>query len=679
MGEALLPGLAGNAQRPGRALLRLVLPALGAVTIFLAIVIIAFEVAAARAPEHRAALEELIRHETGLEVSFSELSLGWGWHGPEAVFHAVVLEEPGGGTLLRAPRVGIALDLWRMARTGRLEAGRMTLEDADVDLTGRARAIPGDRAPAATRPLAGAAVRAAAQSHAAEKPDDWSVGARILSHWRGGVIEIDRGSIRGLLPGAATLLTVRHALLRRAGADWNADARVLLPESLGTSANLLLQMSGDLEKPASVSGTLRLEGERFELGGWRTLAPEGAQRYLPEAGSGNFGLRLSFAAGRLLGASGTFHAERLEWAPLAPSLTPLTLERLRGVWQLGRRDDGWHVKVRASEPAMLSADFVADGTHFRGYARHLPLGALTLLARGSAPAPILGEVSLDGLARELRFDFDAQRPAGARLMTRVELSGLTVGTRARDVRLGGLSGRLFGTESHLQATLDSPAASLLVSGTPGGPPPQPGERLARDQRAAEPPMQRLEGDEPVVQPPESDEPAAQRLEGDEPAVQRLDGVEVSARLALDVSGNGGWQLKSENLLLRHAGAQLTARGVIGTQVPGALPRLSAHVEVKDTDMAILARLLGPQRLRALGPVAARLTGGHIESAALDWRGAAASTLLGDASPGAFTAALTGAVALHNVSLARDELWPDAQGIDAHILVQGPRVHMLIGH
>ena len=57
------------------ARLRLVLLALGPVVVLLLVVLVACELAAARAPQHRAELEELIRHETWLEVSFSELSL----------------------------------------------------------------------------------------------------------------------------------------------------------------------------------------------------------------------------------------------------------------------------------------------------------------------------------------------------------------------------------------------------------------------------------------------------------------------------------------------------------------------------------------------------------------------------------------------------------------------------
>src|SRR5260370_26415817 len=129
------PGAGGGAASAARAGLRWALWMLGGGTILGAVVLIAWELAAARVPQHRAALEELIRQQTGLNVSFSELSVRWGWYGPEAVFHSVVLGEPGGrGVLLRAPQLIVGLDAWRMVHSGQLDAGRITLVSPDIDL-----------------------------------------------------------------------------------------------------------------------------------------------------------------------------------------------------------------------------------------------------------------------------------------------------------------------------------------------------------------------------------------------------------------------------------------------------------------------------------------------------------------------------------------------------------------
>ena len=90
-----------------------------------ALLLFAYELALARVPQHRAALERLVRAQTGLDVRFTELGLRWGWYGPEAVFHAVSFRESArGGSLLRAPQLVVGLDLWRMVRSGHLEAGR---------------------------------------------------------------------------------------------------------------------------------------------------------------------------------------------------------------------------------------------------------------------------------------------------------------------------------------------------------------------------------------------------------------------------------------------------------------------------------------------------------------------------------------------------------------------------
>jgi len=608
-----------GAAAPAAARLRIALLALAAAAVFVAVVLIGSELAAGRAAQHRAALEELIRHETGLEMSFSELSLGWGWHGPEAVFTTVVLGEPGGAALLRAPRLSIALDLWRMARSGHLEAGRITLEGADIDLATRAgAAAPPPRLP---------------------RPDRWSTGARILSRFRSGVLEIRGGTLRGPAPFAPGMLTVRHALLRRSGDDWSAEAHVLLPQRLGESARLALQMSGDPALPQSLSGTLRIEGHRLELGGWRLLGADRAQRYLPRSGSGNLAMQLSFAAGRLLGADGTLSAAGLEWPATAAGAAPPALPRVRGAWQLARRGDDWHfvlsrLEIPAADDssadsapatATLFVDAAANGGSARGRALHLPLSALALIAAECLPLPRLDQLSFGGEARELTFEWSGERPAGSRLRTRAELAGLTFSSSERAVMLGGLRGSLTGTESHMVAQLEGEAAQLSIV---GGPQTQP-----------------------------------------------IDDLSLAVRLAFDVSGNGGWQLTGDDLQLRRASTTLVASGSIGAAAAGAAPRVSAHLAVKDADIALLARLLGPQALRALGPAAMHLTAGRIESAQVTWRAAPLMAALWDAPPDAFS----GAVTLRDAHLSRDELWPEADSLDARILWRGARLRAAIEH
>jgi len=65
--------------QPAGARRRLAASLLGAALLVAALLFLARELIAARVPEHRAALEALIREQTGLEVTFSQLTVRWGW------------------------------------------------------------------------------------------------------------------------------------------------------------------------------------------------------------------------------------------------------------------------------------------------------------------------------------------------------------------------------------------------------------------------------------------------------------------------------------------------------------------------------------------------------------------------------------------------------------------------
>src|ERR1700761_82117 len=123
------------AVQPKRGLRALML-GLGAVAALAALVSFAYESALARIPQHRAAVERIVRAQTGLDVRFTELSLRWGWYGPEAVFRQVELDEPDStAALLRAPELVVGFDAWRTLRSGHPEAGRIELVAPEIDLS----------------------------------------------------------------------------------------------------------------------------------------------------------------------------------------------------------------------------------------------------------------------------------------------------------------------------------------------------------------------------------------------------------------------------------------------------------------------------------------------------------------------------------------------------------------
>jgi len=597
----------GGGARPARTGLRWAAWVLGGATILGAVVLIACELAAARVPQHRAALEELIRQQTGLNVSFSELSVGWGWYGPEVVFHSVVLGEPGGrGALLRAPQLIVGLDAWRMVRSGQLQAGRITLVNPDIDLG------------------AGADLAGAPATGPGREPL-LTAGARLLSRWRDGRIDIQGGTLRWPLTGAPLplTLTVRHAQLRRLASAWSADALVLLPASLGASAHLALQVTGDPARPAGSSGTLSFEGRMLEFAGWRELIEyPSLERYLPQAGRGNLELHTEFAQGRVLNADGKVRAQALEWTAPVAAAAALTVDRLSGSWRLERLGARWRLEVHALELGELSVDAAADAAWARGRVESAPLPVVLAIARWYAPQLPLAQVALGGTVRELGFDWDARRPGGVRLRTSAQLTDVTVATPSRDLVLTGLRGYVSGADERLVADLQAHAAQLT---------------LAREQ--------------PVV----------------------LDGLAIAARLAIGADG-GGWQVSTDDFEVRRAELSLAASGAIGADGAGRQPQINAHVALKDADVALLAGLLGPRALATFGAAAARLTAGRIASADLEWHGPLDLAQLPWSRTGT---QFRGAVELHDATLAGFDPWPDTHHLHAHVEWHGPRIRAAI--
>jgi uncharacterized protein YhdP len=598
------------AARGAAAHLRAAALALGGALILVALLFITYALAAARVPQHRAALEELIRRQTGLEVRFNSLSVRWGWYGPEAVFQDVELgEAERDGLRLRAPRLIVGLDAWSMVRSGHLEAGRIVLESPDIDLAAASRSGP----------------RQALHARA----DVGGAAGRILAGWRDGAISISGGTLRTASPGGSPPLTfgLRYAELRRLGSDLRAEAQVALPETLGASLHIALRMRGDPGSPEIGSGTLSLEGRRLELAGWAALAGIAHQEYLPRSGSGDFELHATFAHGQLRAAGGKIAAEALEWRSTDAAAPAPALDRLRGAWQLTRRGEDWHLRVEALEldvsgPAPMLAtatlDAAGDGTHVRGQVQHAPLAALATLARWHAPQ-LPERVLLGGEARELAFDWSARRPPGARLTASAELAALSIASPTGEFVLSGLSGRVAGAEDSVAITLRSPAARL---------------ELPRESTVA------------------------------------LDGLDVNARLDATTAG-GGWQLEAPDVRIRRTGLTFIASGAIAAAA-GSAPIIDTHVSLKDSDVALLASVLGPRALTALGPAGAALTGGRVESAELAWRGPFRERPW--SAPGS---RFTGSLRVRDASLQASDAWPDSSGVCAQIDWHGAHFHAAI--
>src|SRR5579863_1634459 len=342
----------------------------GATLALLALVVLTYPLAALRVPEQRARLEELLRHETGLEVRFSRLTLRWGWLGPEAVLHDVELGPPGASRpTLRAPRLIAALDLWRLTRGGELSAARITLENPLIDLVPlTAQALAGETRGTDTPPAA----------------------LRLLAGWHGGRIDIAGGTLRvPLAPQPPLSLGIRRAQLRGIGARWSADAQLLLPAGLGADTHLTLHLNGDPAVPAGLDGTLTLSAEQLELAGWRALAAGlSLAPYLPDAGRAELTLRAQLHGEQVTQVEGRVQATAISWRMGAGD--GLTLPQVGADWQLTRSGTTWRLGARlqglgAQRESTLTLAAAADGSAGRGVVQHAPLPLLATLAQLSAP------------------------------------------------------------------------------------------------------------------------------------------------------------------------------------------------------------------------------------------------------------------------------------------------------
>jgi uncharacterized protein YhdP len=620
------PTLASQTPRQG---LRVAALVLAGVLVFFGVVLLAYELAVARVPQHRAALERLVRAQTGLDIRFDELGLRWGWYGPEAVFRRVELGEPQRSrVLLRAPELVVGFDVWQTLRTGQLEASRITLVAADIDLSrgviGGGGARPGGVAQAPGR----------ANGSARLPTDD---GVRLLENWQGGRVDLEGGTVRLADPNGAAnplVLQVRRASLRRAPltpatSEWSGYGLVFLPERLGRTARLVMRVAGDLEQPAGLSGTVRFEGRRLVFAGWRELlgGVANADRYLPRAGGGDLTLDVDFASGRVAKASGKVSAGGLEFAaPGEPGRTVFNLDRIRGEWRLAQRDFGWRLQVDSLElgdnashstPASLSLDAAPSGAWVRGLLEQAPLQPVAALARWFAPQLDLSGVELGGTARSVTFDWNAARPLGQRLRSAAHLVDVAITPPGRGFTLSGLTGDVSGDEIDQVADLRTRTGRLELAQAPRYP---------------------------------------------------LDGVRVDARLQIGRTGSE-WRVTTEKLELQHEAARLRVEGSLVGSDSAAVPEIDAHAELTGADVALLERLAGASMTQAFGATFSQLTAGRIERAQIELRGPFDATLTDNG--------FTGALVLRDGVLAGGDIWPDAREVDARIDWRGPRIHAFI--
>ena len=621
--------------------LRVAAVAAACALVFFGVVFLAYETAVARVPQHRAALERLVRAQTGLDVHFEELDLRWGWYGPEAVFRRVELGEPGrANVLLRAPELVVGFDLWQTLRSGQLAAQRITLVAADIDLARTAMMGFGRE---------GGGARGARPAGAAPGPD----GVRILEGWQGGRVDLEGGTLRLPDPAGSNnplVLQIRRASLRRSAApgvsgargaaagsvqvsdaqaaEWSGYGLVFLPERLGRTARVGVRLDGNLERAAGLSGSLHFEGHRLAFAGWRELlnsVPQ-AQRYLPSSGGGDVTLSVDFAGGRVAKASGKVSAGGLEFvAPDEPLRTVFNLEHIRGDWQLAQRgDSGWRLQVNSLElgaaashavPTSLELEAAPSGAWVHGTLEQAPLQSVAAVARWFAPQLDVSGVELGGTVRNVAFDWNTSRPPGERLRTSARLVDVSVAPPDHGFTLSGLSGTISSDERNLVADLKTHTARLELAQAPQYP---------------------------------------------------LDDVQVDARLQVNRMEDG-WRVTTEKFELQHEAAVLRVDGSLTGGNSSAVPEINAHAELSGADVPLLERLTGSSLAQTFGAALAQLTAGQVERAQIELRGPLDETLP--------ESGLSGSLLLRGAVLSGGELWPDVHDLDARVDWRGSHMRV----
>ena len=591
---------------------------------FVSALAIAYELALSRVPRQRAAFESLVRAQTGLDIRFNELTLRWGWYGPEAVFRRVELGEPGrSNVLLRAPQLIVGINAWQSARSGQLSAGRITLIAPDIDLERLTRPPP-----------AGATTSDPASSAEAARESR----ARVLQRWKGGVVDLQGGTLKLPDPsgtGSPLTLQIRRAALKRAGEEWSGHALVFLPERLGRTARMVFQLNGDINSPASLSGGLRFEGVRLSFSSWRGVLGQvpGLAANLPQSGSGDVTFDLTLKRGRVAKADGQVRAVDVvvgtpSWlGPVQASRSPLKLDYVTGDWRFLRRGETSQLQVeqlvlsreQKDSPLPLFTVEMRPG-HLHSALESAPFSSIATLARWLAPELAPAGVSLEGKVEAIDLDWNAARPEGFRLAASARVGAAAAASVSRGFTLKGLPIRMQATENRLALEVDAPSAQLQLAADPEQP---------------------------------------------------LDALELVARVAVTRAGNG-WQVAIPRLEYQDESARGEISGTLKAESQDDVPLLDLRGTVAHADIVKLQERFADGVARVFGSAGTRIDAGRIENGAFEMRGR-----LDEME----TSRFVGSFNLRKARIPADGAWPEAEAVDANVEWRGSRISATIneGH
>jgi len=263
-----------------RKLLKWTAITLGACVALIAVLLLGFTVAMSRVPEYQAQLQQWLSEKTQLSIEFTKLSTRLRLYGPELAFADVTVRSPDRTRVLATARGGsVGFDLWNSIRSGRLTAGRFTLESPQLGLI---RTRDGK-------------IQIAGQSALVDDSKPFPIERLPVGRFRvrDALVSFqDEATGRG--PWSLSNVSF---VLHRTPRMLDIEGEASLPTSLGQSVDFAARVAGALEQPEHVASTLTIEGESLDLTGWSDLLPDRIPA--PESGRGWIRLTAAFVGPEL--------------------------------------------------------------------------------------------------------------------------------------------------------------------------------------------------------------------------------------------------------------------------------------------------------------------------------------------------------------------------------------------
>jgi uncharacterized protein (TIGR02099 family) len=265
-----------------RKLLKLAAFVAGGAVVLIAVLLIAFRVILARAPEYRAQVQSWVSARTQLDIEFERMDARWRYYGPELVFdQAVVRSADRKRKYVSARRVSLGYDLWTAIGTFRLAAGRLTIEAPELQII---RTVDG------RFEVVGQSDLPTRNPNDLFEPDAMPTGHLRVVDARVSFRDLKTGRGPWVVPGVSFQL-------HRSGSAMELDGEAELPESLGKSLRFDAQTAGKLADASDLMWQFAIDAEQLDLAGWAELGP--ADSLAPAIGRGSFKLSGAFQGARI--------------------------------------------------------------------------------------------------------------------------------------------------------------------------------------------------------------------------------------------------------------------------------------------------------------------------------------------------------------------------------------------